>query len=167
MNIGSVTRDNTLQALQSIGATGDSDATSATGSTTASEDASQVQLSKPGELFKKLAELQQTDPAKFKETVQKIADSLKTEAQGADPADSQQLNKLADAFSQAAQSGDMSSLKPAHHHHHAAAAGGASAGAQRAYGGDQASRPEPRADHAGSVRFGAIDRGRRALGHRH
>jgi hypothetical protein len=50
MNIGSVTRDNTLQALQSVGATGDRDATNATGRTTASEDASRVQLSKAGEL---------------------------------------------------------------------------------------------------------------------
>jgi hypothetical protein len=154
MNISNVTRDTTLQALQSTSATTSLTNTDPLTGATSTGDASTVSLSQPGELFKKLSDLSKSDPATFKATVQKISDSLKTDAANADPADAARLNKLSDAFAQAAQTGDLSPLKPQHHggghHHHGGGGGGVesatstssasgvqsaqAAGAQRAYG---------------------------------
>ncbi|HEY2736671.1 MAG TPA: hypothetical protein VGI70_21875 [Polyangiales bacterium] len=158
MNISNVTRDTTLQALQSTAATSSLTDTDPLTGTTSSDDASTVQLSQPGELFKKLSDLSQSDPAAFKATVQKISDSLKTEAANADPQDAARLNKLSDAFAQAAQTGDLSPLKQQHHgghgghHHHGggdstggvvSAQNSQAAGAQRAYSAANASPPAP------------------------
>jgi hypothetical protein len=150
MNIGSVSRDLTLQSLQSLQSTSatSSTATDAT-SDTSTDGSSTVNLSKPGELLKKLSELQKEDPAKFKEVLGKIADSLKTASQSATGTDSTELGKIADKFADAAQSGNLTALRPAHHGgHHGHGGHGqavqtqdqgqtaqASAGVQRAYGG--------------------------------
>lgn len=94
-------------------------------------------ISKPGELFAKLKELEQKDPDKFKEIVSGIADSLRGAAEQAGDSGGGFLNKLADKFDEVAKSGDLSALQPKqapdgesvsgqqhHHGHHGHHGGG-------------------------------------------
>jgi hypothetical protein len=81
-----------------------------------------VDISKPGQLLSQLKDLAASDPAKFKAVTADIAQKLKdaASAQGGSGADF--LNKLADRFSAASESGNASDLTPgagqAHGHHH-------------------------------------------------
>jgi hypothetical protein len=92
------------------------------------------QISKFGDLLSKLQDLSAKDPAKFKQVASDIASKLK-DASGSDP----RLKDLADKFSKAAESGDMSAFQPpaaaagaggasggGHHHHHHGGGGGTS-----------------------------------------
>ena len=65
-----------------------------------------------------LQSLQQTDPAKLKTVLSDIAKQLQVTAQQDGGSQGQFLSNLAAKFQQAAQTGDLSSLQPAHHHHH-------------------------------------------------
>jgi hypothetical protein len=78
-------------------------------------------FSKIGSLMSQLSDLAQSDPAKAKQAMAQIATKL---GQSSDP----HLKELAAKFDHAAQTGDVSSLKPkghggGHHHHHATASG--------------------------------------------
>jgi len=134
MSISSINSSLT-QAL--LGTTSTPATTSASGTSSSAASATSsgdtTQVSGPGQLLAKLKQLQQSDPAKFKQVMSKLTDALKTDAQNAtDPKDQKFLNDLASKFDAAGQSGDLSTLGPqgahhGHHHHHegAAPAGGA------------------------------------------
>jgi hypothetical protein len=143
----------------SSGVTGVSNvsATSAVGTSQARRNSSappagggSTQISKFGDMLSKLQELSVKDPAKFKQVAAEIATKLK-DASATDP----RLKALADKFSKAAESGDLSAFKPpapaaaaagdatapgatpaagatgatgAHHHHHHHGGGSSSGG---------------------------------------
>jgi hypothetical protein len=97
--------------------------------------ASSTQISGPGQLFSRLQQLSEKDPAKFKQVAQHIADQLHQAAQEKSGKAADFENQLADKFAAAAQSGNLSSLQPpkpeggsegAHHphHHHGGSGGG-------------------------------------------
>ncbi len=83
-----------------------------------------VQISKTAEFFQQLRQLETQNPAEFKKELSDITGKLKSAAQQeSDPSQSSFLNNLADRFQKAADSGDLSALKPpqasqGHHHHH-------------------------------------------------
>lgn len=144
MNINGISNDSgsAVNALLSLKNNTQSSATSDASSTSASTPATSSNVSKPGELMAKLSQLQQQDPAKFKQVTQQISDDLKSEAANASGPQAQFLTKLSDNFAQAASSGNLSSLQPpqgehsgasgAHHHHggHHGGGTGAAGGAQ-------------------------------------
>ena len=73
------------------------------------------------QFFNNLQKLQQQDPAQLKATLSNIADELNTAAQQTSGPQAQKLSDLAAKYQQAAQTGDISQLRPAHHgggHHH-------------------------------------------------
>jgi len=71
-----------------------------------------------GELMSKLQELQTADPDKAKQVLSSIATALNEKASTDDAPG--HLQDLADRFAQAAQTGDLSALRPrGGHHHHA------------------------------------------------
>lgn len=95
----------------------------------------QASISKPGQAFGRLQQLSQTDPTQFKAVTSQIADQLHQLAQNETGAAADRASQLADRFSQASQSGDMSSFAPpqgaqgahgahGHHHHHGGGGGG-------------------------------------------
>jgi hypothetical protein len=110
MNIASTS----LSSVTSIGATSSvsqiqsTDSTSSTGSTESTES-SKTRLSKLGEMMSKLQDLEKTDPAKAKQVLTSIASTLSDKASTSnDP----RLKELADQFTAAAKTGDLSGLKP-------------------------------------------------------
>jgi hypothetical protein len=93
------------------------------------------EVSKPGEFFNKLKNLQETDPAKFKETVSKIADELENASKDSSLGNATgMLTDLAKKFRDVANGGDIAQLQPPqpptdtsgvsgahkHQHHHKA-----------------------------------------------
>ena len=68
-----------------------------------------TKLSKMGELVGQLQELQSSDPDKAKAVLSKIAAQLKAKA---DELGDDKMGALADKFASAAESGDLSALKP-------------------------------------------------------
>ena len=102
-----------------------------------SDDAVSVSMSKRAQLFSSLDSLASSDPEKFKAVTSKIADQLRQAAANETGGGADAMNKLADRFSAASQSGQTADLAPpaahAHHghhggHHHAHASGDASSG---------------------------------------
>ena len=81
-----------------------------------------VDISKPGQLMGELTSLAQTDPDKFKTVTTQIAQQLKDAASSQSDSAAGVLNKIADRFGAASQSGNASDLTPdlnqAHAHHH-------------------------------------------------
>ena len=79
-------------------------------------------MSGPGALLSKLKQLQQSDPAKFKEVMSTIAGKLKDASDAStDPQEKKALADLSTKFDAAGQSGDLSGLAPTKHkggHHH-------------------------------------------------
>jgi len=81
-------------------------------------------------LAQALSELQQlgaTDPARLKTVLSDVADKLQAAGEQEGGTTGQVLSSLAGKVRQAAQTGDLSSLRPSaahhhHHHHHGAAA---------------------------------------------
>jgi hypothetical protein len=123
MNISATTTSLTsLASLSSTSAvskvsstTDDSTTTTALDPTTGDD---QTHISKLGELFSKLQDLESSDPAKAKQVLTSIASSLTDKANSAGNTDPH-LQELADKFTQAADTGDLSALKPkggGHHH---------------------------------------------------
>lgn len=105
--------------------------------------AASVNVSKQGRLFSQLQSLAQNDPAKFKQVVSDAANALRSDAQQQQGQGSDALNALADKLQKAADTGDVSPLKPqgshGHHHHHSSGdastqvpQGGSSASSQAA-----------------------------------
>jgi hypothetical protein len=142
MNINGVSNASSVIDIGAVSAT-DLSTLSTGGTDATSSPAAQASISKPGELFGKLQQLEQQDPDKFKQIVGSIADNLRSAAQQAGGQGSSFLDKLADRFDQAAQTGDLSSLQPqqspeqqqngavsghhhgGHHGHHGGGGGGA------------------------------------------
>jgi hypothetical protein len=80
-----------------------------------------VNVSQPGQLMSQLKDLAASDPAKFKAVTAEIAQKLKDAAASQGGRGAAFLDKLADQFSAASQSGSASGLSPQHahgHHHH-------------------------------------------------
>jgi hypothetical protein len=98
-----------------------------------------TQFSGPGQLFGRLQQLAEQDPAKFKAVAQSISDQLRAAAKQGSGKGADFENQLADRFAAAAQAGDLSALQPkgppggggaehAHHHHGHHGGGGAGSG---------------------------------------
>ena len=92
------------------------------------------QISKAGQSFSQLSSLQSQNPDKFKQLLTDMASKLRDlAANTTDPAEQDKIVQMADRFTQAASTGDVSQLKPPsrHGHHHAAAAAAAGAGSEQ------------------------------------
>ncbi len=74
--------------------------------------AASAQISKPGELLQKLQQLQQQDPTQFKQVLTQLADNLQQVADQSGNSDGMAA-KLATAFKNAADSGDLTALQTA------------------------------------------------------
>src|SRR5260370_32429073 len=96
-----------------------------------------LDLSKVADVLRELQQLQTDNPAEFKQALNDAATKLKDASQQqTDPAQAKFLSDLSDRFQKAADTGDLSQLKPPdgsasgsysvhghhHHHHHSAAA---------------------------------------------
>ncbi|MEO7035016.1 MAG: hypothetical protein ABI548_13995 [Polyangiaceae bacterium] len=136
MSINGIGSTSTLSALTALNNTSNTDNTGAAEGA-ASTPASSTTVSKPGELMAKLSQLQQQDPAKFKQVTEQISDDLKTAASTASGPQAQFLSKLSDDFAQASSTGNLDSLKPpgggehsggVHHHHGGGHHGGGGGG---------------------------------------
>jgi hypothetical protein len=105
MNISSLSGSSAVSYVSSVRSQ------TATQSTDATDTSQQggAKMSKMGELMSKLRDLQKTDPDKAKAVLAKISQDLKTQA--ASSGDTR-MGELADKFSQASESGDLSVLKP-------------------------------------------------------
>lgn len=118
-----------LNALYDVSAVTPASAQVGSAGTSGSTSAVSIDLSKPGKLFSELQSLASSDPAKFKEVTADIASQLKDAASSATGKQADVLNKIADRFETASQSGKASDLAPAGdqgqrvhhggHHHHA------------------------------------------------
>lgn len=116
--------------------------TSSTTPVTSSDAANgvNVDISRPGQLFSQLSSLAQSNPDQFKSVTADIATKLKDAASSASGSQADFLNKIADRFQAASQSGNVSDLAPpqggrAHGHrhgghHHGGGGGGASTGGE-------------------------------------
>jgi hypothetical protein len=76
------------------------------------EQAKKPTISDAAHLFSKLHKLQQDDPGKFRDVTAKIADRLRGKASVHSGPESSMLNDIAQLFSQASKSADVSSLTP-------------------------------------------------------
>jgi hypothetical protein len=125
-------------ALQSVGLTSSTTASSAASSVTAQPDNSQI--SPFAQLMSTLQQLQQSNPAKYAQVTQQISTNLQSAAQTAtssgNTAAASQLNQLATDFSNASTSGQLPNVQDlaqamgagggGHHHHHHASSTSAS-----------------------------------------
>jgi hypothetical protein len=82
-----------------------------------SSGSDKTKLSKLGELMSKLQDLESSDPAKAKQVLTSIASAL-TEKANASGSSDPHLQELADKFTEAAKTGDLSGLKPTGGEHH-------------------------------------------------
>jgi hypothetical protein len=108
MNINSVGSSNTLASLIQTNSTTGGSSSSATSSTGA---ATQTHVSPLGELMSKLQQLQQQDPAQFKQVAGQLATSLQQAAQQSGDSNGF-LSQLANGLQQAAQTGQMPTFQP-------------------------------------------------------
>ena len=121
-------------ALQNTGLTTKASGNSVTSAGNALQ-ADSNQLSPFAQLMSTLQQLQQSDPAKYRQVTQQIATNLTSAAQTAtttgNSTAANQLNQLATDFSSAAQSGQLPNIQDlaqamgssgGHHHHHGHAA---------------------------------------------
>jgi hypothetical protein len=134
MTIGSTLNSIDQSLLNEIRSYQPNSKTTGTNSTDASVS-DQVGISQAAQLFKDLEQLQSSNPAEFKQVLTDGAAKLRDAAkQETDPAKAAFLNKLADGFQNAANTGDLSSAGPSssyaprghHHHRHPAADGDSS-----------------------------------------
>lgn len=73
----------------------------------------EAKLSKVGQQMSQLSKLQTSDPEKFKAAAQEISDKLAEAAKNStDEGESSALNEMSAQWAEAAESGEMSSLKP-------------------------------------------------------
>lgn len=95
---------NLRSSLESVDTTDSSSSTSSTDS---------KKISGPAEFLNKLQQLKESDPEKFTELLQGVADKLKSAAETAtDESAKTMLSSLADKFSSVANGGDLSQLEP-------------------------------------------------------
>ena len=76
-----------------------------------SSDTTSVAISKPAGLLKKLSDLKQADPERFKLVMGEVAANLKAAANPQSGAVGAQLSQLSDGLKRAANTGDLSSLQ--------------------------------------------------------
>jgi hypothetical protein len=74
-------------------------------------------ISPAAQYLGQLVRLQQSNPGEFKTVLTDIADKLQAAADKAGGREGEALSNLASKFRAAGQTGDLSSLRPAHHHH--------------------------------------------------
>jgi len=106
MTVNSLTNSSSASSLAAVGL-GSASASSSASSVGDSSDMSQI-----AKLMKELSDLAQNDPAAFKAVAEQISEKLKEAASSAQGGQADFLNDLADKFAQAAQTGDLSSLRP-------------------------------------------------------
>ncbi len=130
-----VTSPLSVVSSASTSSTGSTDPTSAAAGTTS--------LSQMGQVMTQLQSLEQTDPAQAKSVLATIGSNLKAQA-GSNP----MMSQLADKFTQASQTGDLSGLQPpkgghggGHHHHHGGGGGSGASATTQAASYDQSSDP--------------------------
>jgi hypothetical protein len=75
-------------------------------------DGDKASTSKIGQFMSKMSDLEKTDPAKAKQVLQTIASKLTDAAGQATGDEAQHLKDLAAKFTQAADTGDLSSIQP-------------------------------------------------------
>jgi hypothetical protein len=107
-------------------------------------------LSQMGQLMSQLQSLEQTDPDKAKTVLAQIGSTLKSEA-----GSNQMLSSMADKFTQASQTGNLSALQPpkgghggGHHHHHGGGGGASVSATTQAQTYDQSSDPMQQVESA-------------------
>ncbi|HEY1496135.1 MAG TPA: hypothetical protein VGF49_16395 [Candidatus Solibacter sp.] len=115
-------------SLQNAGLTNNSNTNSTSSADSIGQPPDSRQLSPFAQMMSTLQQLQQSDPAKYKEVTQQISTNLQTAAQTAlqngNPTAANQLDQLAADFSDASQSGQLPNIKDlaaavgGHHHHH-------------------------------------------------
>ena len=93
--------------------------TSSSGTDSTVGSASSTSVSKRGDFLAALKQLQQQDPAKFKEVVTKLASDVRDQAKTATGDQAKALNSFADKLDKVASTGDLSALKPHGGGHHA------------------------------------------------
>jgi hypothetical protein len=142
MSISSIFSPSSPSDLQAVSPTTTPSTTSVTSSDAA--NGVSVDISRPGQLFSQLSSLAQSNPDQFKSVTADIAAKLKDAAGSATGSQADFLNKIADRFQSASQSGSISDLQPpqaqgggggrmhGHHHHH----GGGGGGGASSTGGD-------------------------------
>jgi hypothetical protein len=151
MTIGSTSSTLYTSVVSSVGSSTAPSAAGAPPDAGAVAGGVSVGISRPGQLLSELKDLATSDPAKFKSVTADIAQKLKDAASAQGGSASDFLNKLADRFSAASQSGNASDLAPkaggaqGHHHGH----GGHHHAAEAAAGGQSAA--------TGGGPFGAIE----------
>lgn len=103
-----------IASLLRIAQNGTDGATSATTSTDSTTSASAAtDISGPGAMMKKLQQLKESDPDKFKQVMSDMADQLSALAkQQGDTDGTSRLSQLASKFATAGQTGDLSALQP-------------------------------------------------------
>lgn len=78
---------------------------------TSALDKTSVAISKPADLLKKISDLKQADPEKFKLVMGEVASNLKAAANPQSGAVGAQLSQLSDRLRRAANTGDLSGLQ--------------------------------------------------------
>lgn len=104
-----------VYGIQGVDQTQDTSTASQTQATPVQSGKDQASFSAMGQMMSQMAQLQNTDPTKFKATAQQISTDLAQQAQSAGTIQqSQMLSGLSTKFAQAASTGSMDSLKPQH-----------------------------------------------------
>jgi hypothetical protein len=127
-SIGNILHTLNTSLLSEIGTLNKAQPSTTAASTTSTSSASDsVGVSKFAQLMQQLQQLQTSNPAEFKTVMSDAATQLKAAAaQQTDPGKATFLNNLSDRFQKAADTGDLSALKPqggiagayGHHGHH-------------------------------------------------
>jgi hypothetical protein len=153
MNVSSLFRSSAVSDVSSVSQVSATRSSQAASSSDVQGDTTQV--SGPGQFLAKLQALEESDPAKAKDVLGQIADKLTTAAQGATGSTATQLSDLASKFQTAADTGDLSGLRPSGQasqsqvsgHHHGGGRG------HRAY----AQQSSQQTDDATSTLMAAVD----------
>jgi len=121
MTISSTTAVSSLSSTPAVHKVGSAtDTSSRSELAEPSSGGDKTKLSKLGALMSKLQDLESSDPAKAKQVLTAIASALTEKASAAGSSDPH-LQELADKFTEAAKTGDLSGLSPRgreHHHRH-------------------------------------------------
>ena len=86
---------------------------SATAKAAAAPGQDRIDLSKASQVYQQLSALEESDPGKVKDLLTAVATKLRKAAEETtDPRQAEKLNKIADKFQEAADTGDLSALRP-------------------------------------------------------
>ncbi|WP_243311336.1 hypothetical protein [Fundidesulfovibrio agrisoli] len=113
MSISSISSQNQLYSIYGIQDIDQSQSSQTTTSSSTTSESDKTSFSKMGQMMSQLFSLQSSDPDKFKEVAQEIADDLAKQASSAtSTGQATMYSDLSAKFSEAAQTGSMDSLKP-------------------------------------------------------